>query len=201
MRVTRPAMKKVVYVFTLISAYGIICDCFYTEKTNAGFGDCARLQAAELGTYDRLTFNGLVAQSFGGGDAGIEPQLVRIISHQTVCEVFGLRRGTFAGTSAIVTYECEGVRCGDSGAHKHIRVNRTDHFHFACLNQHGGTGSYFPPETGARDIRVRTPATSNRLQISVDTRCGRCADPVTSGSSFTMGDIDTHCICKFCIIM
>lgn len=182
------------FILVVISVYyDLNCNCYYTQLRSPGYGECARLQVADLGTFDRLSTNGLVAHSFGIGDAGVQPQLVRILSYQLVCEAFGLRRGTISSTSAIVTYECEGVRCTDSHAGSYVRRNRTDQFNFDCISRNG-ISSFFPPQTRVRRY-LRTPAATKQLQISVNTRCGVCIHPSTA-PTYSDADEDTHCICK-----
>lgn len=188
--------KKIVCVFALFIA---ICDSYYTVRRRSQIGDCARLEATDLGATDRLSIDvGLIPHSFQFlDDAQANPQLIRILSYQIVCETFGLRRGTVSSTSAIVTFECEGTRCID-GEHRLVRVTRTVHFHYDCTTiQSDGTGSYWPPVRILGDNRIRTPATMTSLQIPADQRCSACIPP-SAGKRYAAADEDTHCLgrCK-----
>lgn len=90
-------------------------------------GDCDPVGVSDLGNPGELSTEGLIARSFGSGDGGIVPQLVRIIDFKIVCEVAGLTKGTIRGISVIATYDCMGLICSPSSV-----ARFTSQFNFYC---------------------------------------------------------------------
>lgn len=150
------------------------------ERSN--IGSCQRLTGDDIGTWGRLSPDGIVARSLQlEEDDGVE---VRIVEIEIVCEAAGQRRDTISSISVIVAYECRGGDCGN------VTSNRTEQFQWDCT--FGVNGDAFFPPRRIIGGNVRTQNLSGNLDTPLNESCAQCADPADGIPAYA----DTHCYRK-----
>ena len=155
-----------------------------------GISSCESPSPESFGSMDSGgSDQGIVADFFGGGDAGVvPPQIVRIMAVNMVCEASGLTRGSLSSISAIVQYECLDTQCGGMN---NVFI---DQYRLDCLEFDDGVASFSGVTSG--EIRTVAAEVVGNLTTPLMDQCGRCVLP----NGLFMSDPATYCLGKFYII-
>ena len=160
-----------------------------TPELRNGVSSCERPSLEDFGSLDSGGSNqGIVAGFFGGGDAGIvDPQTIRIVAVNRVCEASGLTRDSLGSISVIVQYECLDTQCGGMNS---VFI---DQYRLDCIETNG-VASFSGVTIG--DIRTAAYGVVGNLTTPLMDQCGRCVLP----SGLFMSDPATYCLGKLYII-
>ena len=154
-----------------------------TPTLRSGVASCERPSLDDFGSMDATGSNeGIVSGFFGGGDAGIvDPQTIRIMAVNRVCEASGLTRDSLGSISVIVQYECLDSQCGGRGS------TFIDQYRLDCIET-DGVASFSGVTNG--DIRTVAAEVVGNLTTPLMNQCGRCVLP----SGLFMSDPATYCL-------
>ena len=161
-----------------------------TPTLRSGVSSCERPSLEDFGSSDTAGSNeGILTGFFGGGDRGfIDPQTIRIVAVNRVCEASGLTRDSLGSISVIVQYECLDTQCGGTG---NVFI---DQYRLDCIETNG-VASF----SGVTSGDIRTGAVYGvvgNLTTPLMDQCGRCVLP----SGLFMSDPATYCLGKLYII-
>ena len=155
----------------------------------SGVSSCERPSLDDFGSSDAAGSNeGILTGFFGGGEAGIvDPQTIRIVAVNWVCEASGLTRGSLSSISVIVQYECLDTKCGGMN---NVFI---DQYRLDCIET-DGVASFSGVTSGY--IRTAAAEVVGDLTTPLMDQCGRCVLP----SGLFMSDPVTYCLGKLYII-